>query len=349
MKRKFNLGLDRFSGLYLWAVFIIVFGVLSPHEFLSITTAQVIASQQAVGAIVAIALLLPMVCGEFDLSVGATANACGLIAVALQNGGAHFGVLPAIAAAVVIGACIGFVNGFVVVKLRVSSFIATLGMGTILAAVQTMVTHAETPISPGAPLWTNMTQESVGGFQIVIVYLIVIAVLAWWLLAFTPAGRYLYATGANRDAARLTGLRTGRWSWLSLTIAGAVSAFAGVLYCSLSAPSLAFGDGLLLPAFAAVFLGSTQLIPGRFNVWGTILAILVLATGATGLQLVTGVQWIQDLFNGLALIVAVALSAQRQQLGWLRRRRSPETPSNDEERRADQAPKGEAPAAALSE
>jgi ribose transport system permease protein len=349
MKTKVNLGMERFSGLYLWAAFIIVFGILSPHEFLSITTAQIIASQQAVAAMVALALLIPMVCGEFDLSVGATANACGLIAVALQNGGSHFGVIPALIASVAVGGFIGLVNGFVVVRLGVSSFIATLGMGSILAAVVTMVTHGETPISPGAPLWMNMTQKSIGGFQIVIIYLIVIALLAWWLLGHTPAGRYLYATGANREAARLAGLRTGRWSWLSLTIAGAVAGLAGVLYCSLTAPSLDFGSGLLLPAFAAVFLGSTQLIPGRFNVWGTILAIVVLATGATGLQLVTGVQWIQDLFNGLALIFAVALSAQRQKLGWFRRRRSSGRPGSAPDRLGLDTPRQEASSAALSE
>ena len=136
--------------------------------------------------------------------------------------------------------------------------------------------------------------------------------IAWWFLDHTPAGRYLYAIGGNVEAARLSGVRTNRWIWTSLTISGTVAGVAGVLFASLSGPSLGFGQTLLLPAFAAVFLGSTQLSPGRFNVWGTLLAIFVLATGATGLQLLSGAQWVSDLFNGLALIGAVALAVNRQ-------------------------------------
>ena len=94
---------------------------------------------------------------------------------------------------------------------------------------------------------------------------------------------------------------------LSATIAGG----AGIMFASLNGPSLNFGGTLLLPAFAAAFLGSTQLIPGRFNVWGTLLAIFVLATGVQGLQLVSGASWLNDMFNGVALIIAVALSIQR--------------------------------------
>jgi ribose transport system permease protein len=83
------------------------------------------------------------------------------------------------------------------------------------------------------------------------------------------------------------------------------------MFSSLNGPSLDFGSTLLLPAFAAAFLGSTQLIPGRFNVWGTLLAIYVLATGVQGLQLVSGASWLSDMFNGVALIIAVALSIKR--------------------------------------
>jgi ribose transport system permease protein len=333
MRPKLNLGFDRFSGIYLWIAFIAVFAFLSPNQFWSVTTIQVIASQQAVAGMIALALLVPMVCGQFDLSVGAIANLCGLIAVALQNSG-HYGVLSAVGIAALIGMAIGAVNGFIVVKLHVSSFIATLGMGSILVAIQAMVTHSETPISPSSALWTNMTQTSIFGFQIVIVYLLILAIVIWWFLSLTPAGRYMYASGSNAEATRLAGLLPHRWAWFSLVISGGISAVAGVMYCSLTFPSLAFGNALLLPAFAAVFLGSTQLSPGRFNVWGTLLAIGVLATGATGLQLVTGIQWIQDMFNGVALIIAVALSTQRARFTGFRRRPPTEVPDERKDEKA---------------
>ena len=202
---------------------------------------------------------------------------------------------------------IGFVNGFVVVRLGVSSFIATLGMGTILVAVQTIITNGSTPPPVTSSFWNDMTQHMIFGFQIVVLYLIVLAIILWWALGHTPFGRYLYATGSNAEAARLSGIRTGLWSWTSLVLSAAISSLAGCFYVSLTGPDLSFGATLLLPSFAAVFLGSTQLIRGKFNVWGTLVAIIVLATGAQGLQLVTGVQWIQDMFNGVALILAVSL------------------------------------------
>ena len=311
MKRTFNLGLDRFSGLYLGAAFVIIFGVWSPGTFLTMDTVHVIASQQAVAGIVALAVLIPMVAGQFDLSVGFTANLCGLIAVLLQN---DYGIpVPlAIVLAVVTGAMIGAVNGLIVVKLGVNSFIATLGMGSVILAVQAIVTKSETPLPVSSQFFGKLTQQPVLGFQIVIVYLMVLAVLVWWILSFTPAGRYMYATGSNSLAARLSGVQTDKWTWLSLISSASLAGFAGVLYVSLTGPSLSFNQTLLLPSFAAVFLGSTQLKPGRFNVWGTLIAIFVLAIGVQGLQLVSGIQWVQDMFNGVALIVAVSLSLKRK-------------------------------------
>jgi ribose transport system permease protein len=144
------------------------------------------------------------------------------------------------------------------------------------------------------------------------VYLLVLAFVVWWLLDHTPVGRYLYAIGGSPEAARLTGVRVGFWSWLSLIGSATIAGIAGVFYASLSGPSLTFGQSLLLPAFAAVFLGSTQFTPGRANVWGTLLAVYVLATGVQGLQFVTGVLWLNDMFNGVALIAAVSFAVWRQ-------------------------------------
>lgn len=201
---------------------------------------------------------------------------------------------------------------FVFVRLRVSSFIATLGMGSILTAVQVIITGNVEPMPVDNHLWTSLTQSTVFGFQLVVVYLLLAAVIIWWLLEKTPAGRYLRASGSNPDAARLTGINVDRCSWISLTAAGGISGLAGILFVSLTGPSLSFGGSLLLPAFAAVFLGSTQLKPGRPNVWGTMIAIFVLATGVQGLQLVTGVQWVAAMFNGVALLAAVAPAAGRE-------------------------------------
>ncbi len=309
-RRKFNTGFDRFSGLYLGALFILVFGIWTPSEFLTASTLHSVAAQQAVTGMIGLAVLIPLAAGLYDLSVGATANVSGILTIVLMNNH-HWAVVPAIIAGIVVAVAIGGVNALIVVKLGVNSFIATLGMGSVLSAVEVIVSSNSQPIPPASTAWNDFTQTTLGGFQIVVLYLVVLAFLLWWLTAHTPVGRYLYAIGGNAEAARLSGVRIKRYTTFALVTSATISGLAGVMFSSLNGPSLNFGGTLLLPAFAAVFLGSTQLIPGRFNVWGTLLAIYVLATGVQGLQLVSGASWLSDMFNGVALIIAVALSIKR--------------------------------------
>jgi ribose transport system permease protein len=310
-RRARSFGFERFSGLYLWALFIIVFAIWTPHLFLSQVTLRSVADAQVTAAMLALAVLVPLTAGVYDLSVGATVNLAAVVVVQLQNY-AHWSIWSAILVAIGINILIGVVNGFIVVVLKVSSFIATLGMATILLAVQAIVSGQSQPLPPSAPAWATLTQFELGGIQISVLYLIVLAVVIWWLLEWTPFGRYMYAIGGNPDAARLAGVNVEGYTWVSLVISAAITGIAGVLYSSQNSPSLTFGSALLLPAFAAVFLGSTQLVPGRANVWGTLFAIYILATGVKGLQLVTGVQWLSDMFNGIALIGAVAFALWRQ-------------------------------------
>lgn len=306
-----SLGLDRYSGVYLWILFFVVFALWTPHLFLTSITLHSVADSQAIAALLGIAVVIPLAAGAYDLSVGATIGLSAIVSTWLQDTH-HWNVWAAVAAAVICTMVIGFVNGFIVVRLHVNSFITTLGMATIVGAFQTMASGDSQPLPPTSHIWNQMTQYQIGGFQIVVLYLVVVAAIAWWFLERAPAGRYLYAIGGNAEAARLSGVDVGRWTWASLIISGGLSGVAGVLYASQNGPSLTFGSALLLPAFAAAFLGSTQFKPGRVNVLGTVLAVYVLATGVKGLQLVTGKQWLNDLFNGSALIAAVAFAVWRQ-------------------------------------
>jgi ribose transport system permease protein len=255
----------------------------------------------------------------FDLSIGATITISAVLVAQLQTKN-HWGMWQSIVAAILLGMLIGIVNGFLVVVLKISSFIATLATTTIIGAFTTIITNQTQPLPPTSTTWLNLTQRDLFGFQMVVVYLLVLALLFWWILDHTPAGRFIYAVGGNPEAARLSGVRVGKWVWISFIVAGTVSGIAGVFYSSLNGPSLTFGGALLLPAYAAAFLGSTQIKPGRFNVWGAIIAVYVLATGVRGLQLVTSVQWLNDMFNGVALIAAVAFAVWRQGKAATRKR-----------------------------
>ena len=310
-KRRLSLGFDRFSGLYIWALFIVVFSIWQPHLFPTGATVHSVASEQAISGILALALVIPLAAGTFDLSVGASINLATVIVTWLQSSH-HWGMWPAIVVTLVVSAVIGGLNAVIVVVLHVDSFIATLGTASIIAAIQTIVANNNQPLPPTSTAWSNLTQRDVAGFQIVFVYLLVIAIVLWWVLAHTPVGRYLYAVGGNPEAARLSGVRVGSWVATSLVASSLLAGVGGIFFASLLGPSLTYGQGLLLPAFAAAFLGSTQLLPGRFNVWGTLIALYVLATGVKGLQFVTGVQWLNDMFNGVALVAAVSFAVWRQ-------------------------------------
>ncbi len=340
MKLPGNLGFDRFSGLYLWGALIVVFTVWQPTLFPTGATVHSVAADRAIVALLALAVLVPLVGGSFDLAVGATANLATIVAAKLVLDGTN--IVLAVAIAVSVGTLVGVVNGFVVVRLKVSSFITTLGMASVLTATQIIVTNNEQPRPPNSFAWTAFTQSTIAGFQVVVLYMLIVAGVLWWALGHTPAGRYLYAIGSSPDAARLSGVRVDTFTWGSLVVSGTIAGVAGALYASLSGPSLTYGSGLLLPAFAAVFLGSTQISPGRYNVWGTILAVYVLATGVKGLQLVTDVQWLDPMFSGVALIAAVAVAVGRQRSGEERNRRR-RVRGVDPPVEPDRAPAQEAP------
>lgn len=303
--------MDRYSGLYIAVVLVALFGFWIPNLFLTSSTLHTIADGQPVTVLLGLAALVPLIGGNFDLSIGATANFTGILAIVVQDNH-HWNVGFAIGLALVSAAVIGLVNGFLIVVLHVNSFIATLGMGTVLAAMLDIVTANSQPLSPASGVWNSLATHQIGGFEIYVGYALVVATVCWWLLEHTPYGRYMYAIGSNREASRLAGVRVSKWEWMSMVIASVLSGIAGVLYCSANGPSLTFGTSLLLPAFAACFLGATQLKPGHFNVWGSVIAVYVLAIGVDGLQLLTGQEWINQLFDGIALVAAVSFAVWRQ-------------------------------------
>ncbi|MDW5595795.1 ABC transporter permease [Conexibacter stalactiti] len=299
--------LSNYTGLYIWAALIALFALWVPDTFLTQLTAQTLASEQAVTAIVAIGLLVPLAAGAYDLSVGGMVGLSAIVVSAL-TARAGMPLAPAIALTLALGAAIGAINGFLVVGVGINSFIATLAMGSVLVAPARAVSDDQ--IIAGVPRsLTGMTEGTVLGIPAIALYMLFVAVVVWYVLEHTPTGRRVEATGAGPDAARLAGVRTGRMVFGSLVTSALLASVAGILLASkLSTATPDLGPAYLLPAFAAAFLGTTQIKPGKFNVWGTLLAIFLLATGVKGLQLAGAADWVTDLFNGLALILAVGLS-----------------------------------------
>jgi ribose transport system permease protein len=308
-RRRFRLGLDRFSGLYVWVALIVVFGAWMPDLFLTGTNARVIAGDEAITAILALGLVIPLAAGVFDLSIAATMGFSAVFAIWYQSTG-HNPLVGALLA-VLLGAVIGAANGFVVVRLHVDSFIATLGSGSILAACAYWISNGQQIVTGISPSFLRVGTEQWFGIPAPVWYMAVLALLLWVFLEFRPGGRYLYAVGGNPQAARLAGVRVDRVVFGSLVASATIAGLAGVvLAAKLGTGNPTIGPAYLLPAFSAVFLGATQIKAGRVNVLGTLIAIYLLATGIKGLQLAGAPVFVNDLFNGFALILAVALAAR---------------------------------------
>ena len=255
----------------------------------------------------AVGLLFTLAAGQYDLSAAQNLGLSAVVAGALmvhQHMAAEFAVPLTVA----MGASIGLMNGLLVVRFGLNSFIATLGTSSILLAF-TEIVSGDQFIGPLPSSFQGLFSSSPLGTPIVAGYALALCVIAWYVLEHTPLGRRVYATGASADASRLAGIRTDRYVVGSFMTTGAVASLAGVLAAAqIGQVSSSLGPAYLLPAFAACFLGTTQFKVGRFNVWGTFVAIYLLATGVEGLQFIGGPPWVTDMFNGVALVGAVGVS-----------------------------------------
>ena len=297
------------TGLILaWIVVIAVFTYLKPDLFFTGKNFATIFSSQAVLVVLALALLLPLTAGDYDISAAAVLTLSSTL-LAVLNVEHHWSLGASIAAVLIVGAVIGAINGALVVLLRIDSFIVTLGVSTFVSGVVLWITNSTT-ISGIAPLLSTLVIEpKIFGIGLGFFYALLLAGLIWYLFEFTRVGRHLLFVGKGRRVSRLSGISVGGLRWAAMIGCGLISAFAGVLYAGTSGSAdPTSGLSFLLPAFAAAFLGSTSIVPGRFNPWGTVIAVYFLVTGITGLALL-GVQvFVQDLFYGGALVIAVAAS-----------------------------------------
>jgi ribose transport system permease protein len=292
-------------------VFVVVFGAFSawlPDKFPTSGNVQDILTSQPPGIFIAYAAMLVLVVGEFDLSIGATLGMSQYLVLKLIT---HYGLSwqAAIVATLAVGAAIGAANAVAVVGLGINSFIATIGVATILEGLLQWISSGNAPIFGGAPKGFTTLAQTKHIVVLPVYYALAMTLVLWVLLEFTVVGRQMRATGANRSAAKLSGIHTGRARITAFVFAGLLSSVAGVLVTAqVGAADASSGPTYLLPAYAAAFLGATSIRPGFFNVWGTLIAIFLVAVGITGLQLKGVESWVTPVFNGSVLLLAVAVS-----------------------------------------
>ncbi|WP_410589318.1 ABC transporter permease [Amycolatopsis sp. lyj-23] len=297
------------AALYLLAVMVVVFSLWVPDSFLTAGTWRSLLSDQAITCLVAVGLVVPIAAGVVDLAIGTEVGLGAIVTAWLLIG--HLPTPVAVMLSLAAGAAVGILSWLMITRARIPSFIATLGVSSLLTAVIAWLSGSEQIV--GLPEgFSRIATGQFLGLAYPFWIMIVVAILLWYVLERTPLGRQIYATGGNPHAAALTGVRTSRVLLYALITGGVVAAGAGLLETAqLSAGDPTIGPGFLLPVIAAVFLGSTQFRGGRFNIWGTVVAAYVLAVGVKGLQLAGLPIWTPDLFNGAALLLAVGLAAWR--------------------------------------
>lgn len=306
-KRK-GLDLERFALIGVWVVLIIFFSILLPDTFLTSANISNMLGSQAVLLILALGLLIPMRAGVYDLSVASTMNFSAVI-VAIGNVQWGLSIWVAVLVAILAASMVGVVNGFIVVKFGIDPFIVTLGIGTVVVGLTYWISNARTTVGVDRSLSDFVLAKPFLAIPVDVYYALALCFVVWFIFQYTAFGQRLLFVGQNPEVARLNGVPVGRTRWTSLIASAFVAGIAGAVFVGTtgSADPTA-GQAFLLPAFAAVFLGSTVLTIGRFNAWGTVIAVYFLATGITGLQLLGLQQFVQQLFYGGALVIAVVLS-----------------------------------------
>jgi len=308
---------ERYALLVAWGVTCVVFGILRPNTFLTTSNFTTIFGSQAILVVLTLALLVPLTAGDYDLSVAASMGLSAMT-LAILNVNHHWSIGASILVALAVGLVVGLVNGALVVLLDIDSLIATLGTSTFIAGVILWISNSQTISGISDQLINVVVVDRFLGIPLAFYYGIALGLVILYVFEFVPVGRRLLFVGRGRSVARLSGIRVSRLRWGALAASGVISAFAGVLYAgTLGSADPTSSLSFLLPAFAAAFLGATTISPGFFNPFGAFVAVYFLETGINGFQIAGVESYVQQLFYGGALVLAVALSqfARRRDAG----------------------------------
>lgn len=299
---------SRFGAPVILGLLIVVYSVTLPSTFPTVANFRALITEQSVPGILAAALLLPLVAGEFDFSGGSVIT-LGAVAFVQLTGVAHLS-WPVAAVVVLVGAvAFGLVNGVLIAYFRYNSFVATLATGGLIGGVALVRSQGETLFQGIPNSFLHLGRNRLLGVPLPIIYLIVVFLLVGYLLRQTPFGRYHDALGKGRAAAQLAGVSYKKHILVAFIGSAVLAAIAGLLLvANLGSAPPNVGEAYILSAFAAAFLGSTMFRPGSFNASGSLVAILLIAVGVNGLTLAGVSSFIQQIFTGGLLIIAVGVS-----------------------------------------
>ncbi|ARO32945.1 sugar ABC transporter permease protein (plasmid) [Rhizobium sp. NXC14] len=301
---------------------ILLFSIMLPDTFPTVLNVRSIVSDKAIIALLSLAAMIPMASGR-DLTVGYGIVLWHILAISLQT---VYGLPWPVAVLIVLalGVLTGFINGLLVEVAKIDSFIATLGTGTVLYALALWHTGGRQVVGVLPEGFYALNGTMLFGLPITGFYVLLIAICMWIVLEYLPIGRYLYAIGANPKAAALNGIPVRKFVMGAFVTSGLLAALTGVLLASkLRIGQASVGLEYLLPALVGAFLGSTTIKPGRVNVWGTLIGVIILAVGISGIQQFGGSFFVEPLFNGVTLLIAIGIAGYAQRKRGAVRRITP--------------------------
>ncbi|WP_457939882.1 ABC transporter permease [Mesorhizobium sp. 10J20-29] len=284
---------------------------LAAPSFLSQYNMSVVARQASFVGLVALGQTLVLLVGGIDLSVGAAAGLSAIIgSLLLTQTGIHpYAVLPLTAG---FGMMLGCVNGYFVAVLRLNPFIVTLASWEIFAGMTLVITKGY-PIRPLGEQFQVFGQGSLFGIPVPVIIFLVAGAVLTFMLARTRFGRNIYATGGNREAAELVGIRTWRVEFLVFGLAGMFAALAGILYASrMDSGQPSVGEGWLMGAITAAIIGGTSLKGGQGTIVGTILGALLMAVLANGIVLMNVSGYWERVIIGTVVLIAILVDLLRR-------------------------------------
>jgi ribose transport system permease protein len=296
----------------LTVLLIIFFSLLLPRTFPTMLNLRSILGDKSVIALLSLAAMIPMMAGRIDLTAGYGIVLWHIMAIALQT---QLGLdwPAAVLLVLLMGCTLGLINGLLVEIAQIDSFIATLGTGTVIYAIALWYTEGRQVIGVLPDGFLALYIYRLFGIPIAAYYVLAAAVIIWIVAEFLPIGRCLYAIGANPRAAALNGIPIRRYVIGAFVASGFLASLAGVvLAAKLRIGQASVGLEFLLPALVGAFLGSTTIKPGRVNVWGTVIAVAILAVGISGIQQLGAVFYVEPLFNGVTLVLAIGLAGYAQ-------------------------------------
>ena len=299
---------ERLALLIAWVAVIAFFSLLRPDSYPTWGNFSTILGSQAVLVVITLGLMIPLTAGDFDLSVASVLTLSQML-IGILNVRHSWPVGLAIVFAVAISAVIGLINAVFILFFRIPSLIVTLGTGTFINGVVLWISASQTIGGISDSLVNVVVVTRLFGVPLAFYYGFLLSALVWYVFEFTALGRRLLFVGRGREVARLNGIRVDRVRLGCLMASSVFSALAGTLYAGMTGSAdPTSGQNYLLPAFAAVFLGATSVVPGRFNPWGSFIAVYLLVSGITGLTMLGIDTFVQNLFYGGALVLAVAAS-----------------------------------------